>query len=426
VGGPSRFGPAPAFVDGELTPELAADLDLVFGDLASGDLDQEALARIGRSGDVRVTWLLADLLRFFQGGAAQPALVDAFSELTGIEIDDTFAWGEVTDHLIAWDLPAPPGYVSWKRALFELVEPGWKPFFDDTDAEIDWRLVSWGGVFIDDRPIDAVDAPCPDGCIPAINDPAVTNVAGGAWYPPERLVFGVEVNGEYRAYPKHQMEVHEMVNDTLGGRRIGVPYCTLCGSAQAYFTDTLGGDRPVELRTSGLLVRSNKVMFDLHTFSVFDTFTGRALSGPLGDEGVQLEQVSVVTTTWDEWRTAHPETTIIAEDGGLGRSYPLDPLGGRDDDGPIFPIGEVDPRLPVQEPVLGVVIDGATAIAFPVVAARLALQAGAAVEAWGVRVILEAGGLRATDTAGAPLVSHQAFWFAWSQFHPDTELWAPE
>ena len=35
------------------------------------------------------------------------------------------------------------------------------------------------------------------------------------------------------------MEVREMVNDTLGGRDLAIPYCTLCASAQAYYTDQL-------------------------------------------------------------------------------------------------------------------------------------------------------------------------------------------
>ena len=32
-------------------------------------------------------------------------------------------------------------------------------------------------------------------------------------------------------------------------------------------------------------------------------------------------------------------------------------------------------------------------------------------------------GLLAFDSDGAPITAHQAFWFAWSQFHPTTELW---
>ena len=181
----------------------------------------------------------------------------------------------------------------------------------------------------------------------------------------------------------------------------------------------------LELRTSGLLSRSNKVMFDLHTFSVFDTFRGVALSGPLQDAGLELEMVSVVTSTWGEWKAAHPETTIVAEDGGLGRRYSFEPLRGRDDAGPIFPVGDVDPRLPVQEPVLGVVTPAGEAVAFPVEQARAALEGGARVELAGVRLVADGGGLRAELADGMAVSSHQSFWFAWSQFQPGTLVWTP-
>jgi hypothetical protein len=330
----------------------------------------------------------------------------------------------MVDHLIAWDLPALPGYEGWKGALYSLIDPRWAPFFEDEAAEIDWRLVSWGGVLMDDRPFGVAE-PCEFGCIPALDDPAVTDAGGGDWYPDERLVFGITVEGESRAYPKHIMEVHEMVNDDLGGRRLAIPYCTLCGSAQAYFTDDVEGAETMPvLRTSGLLSRSNKVMFDLPTFSVFDTFSGEALSGPLREAGVQLEQTSVVTSTWGDWKTAHPDTTIIAEDGGIGADYPLDPLRGRDDDGAIFPIGDVDPRLPAQARVLGVVTDDGQALAFPVEAARAQLDAGRPVSALGVTVVPDASGLRVTREDGSEVVGHEAFWFAWSQFNPETLLWS--
>jgi len=232
------------------------------------------------------------------------------------------------------------------------------------------------------------------------------------------------VNGEARAYPKNIMEVHEMVNDTLGGRRIGIPYCTLCGSAQAYLTDSVpdGFTDPV-LRTSGLLIRSNKVMYDLASGSVFDTFTGEAVSGPLRAAGVALDQITVVTSTWGAWRDAYPGTTIVAQDGGIGRSYPDDPLGGRDDNGPIFPVGDVDERSTPHAPVIGVVAaDGAT-VAFPVGEAELALRNGEAVSLDGVVLQTDGSGFRAFDEDGNELVAHQAFWFAWTQFHPDTAVW---
>lgn len=429
AGGPvdadgSAIPPAPDVPDGPLAPEVVELLDDIFFDLSLG-FTPAAVLELGESGDARLGWVLSDLLRFFQVGPQRDASVAAFEQLTGTTVDDLFAWPVVTDRMIAWDIPEPPGYAGWKWRLFSLVEPRWEPFFTDEDADVDWRLVTWGGVRIDDRPLDRVDEPCPLGCIPALDDPAVTDAAGGDWYADDGVVFGVVVNGEARAYPKNIMEVHEMVNDTLGGRRIGIPYCTLCGSAQAYFTDEVAGG-PAELRTSGLLSRSNKVMYDLFTFSVFDTFTGRALSGPRQDDGVMLEMATVVASRWGDWKEAHPDTTIVASDGGIGRTYELDPLGGRDDDGPIFPTGDVDPRLPVQEAVIGVKGPDGTFVAFPVGAATSTLDAGDRVELAGVRVVTDGAGLLVETLEGEPVASHEAFWFAWSQFHPDTLLWSPQ
>ena len=192
--------PVPDAPRGPLDPSVAADLDRVFGDIGT-TIEVEALDRLGDSGDARVAWLLSDLLRFVQRGQVADAAVDAFERLTGTTVTASFPWGQITDRLIAWDLPEPPGYVDWKRRLFEFVEPAWAPFFDDEDADIDWRHLSWGGVLIDDRPVDAAHLPCLDGCIPTLDDPAVTDAAGGNWYPDDAIVFGVVVAGEARAFP---------------------------------------------------------------------------------------------------------------------------------------------------------------------------------------------------------------------------------
>ncbi|MEO1748712.1 MAG: DUF3179 domain-containing (seleno)protein, partial [Pseudomonadota bacterium] len=214
----------------------------------------------------------------------------------------------------------------------------------------------------------------------------------------------------------------EMVNDTLGGRDLGIPYCTLCGSAQAYFTDNMpdGVGRPV-LRTSGLLIRSNKVMYDVQTYSVFDTFRGIAVTGPLAEKGIKLEQASVVTTDWGTWKRTHPDTTVLIEALALGRDF--DFRNGRDANGPIFPIGDVDPRLPVQEDIIGVTTASGKPVAFQRSAALIALTNGEEIAFENVRLALDAGGIKAVDENGTDLGSHQAFWFAWSQFYPDTELW---
>jgi len=409
---------------------VSAALDTFVTSILARRFDDGALESVAASEDARLGWFISDLLRFLEGSDRQDALVSAFGRLTGVDPRDrpafaASAWKSVTDDLIAWDLPAPPGYRELKARIFVAVEPGWEPFFADADAAIDWRLLSWGGVLIDDRPLGDT-RPCERGCIPALDDPPLTPAAEGDWYPDDRVVFGLVVGADEVALPRNIMEVHEMVNMTVGGRRLGIPYCTLCGSAQAYFTDSVpdGIAVPV-LRTSGLLGRSNKVMYDLETSSVFDTFTGVALSGPLQDVGLVLEQATVVVTTWGEWKAAHPATRIVAENGGIGRSYPLDPLRGRDDNGPIFPIGDVDPRLPVQANVVGVIGPDGTPVAFPVDQARATLAEGREVVFGDIEVTSDAGGLRVRVRGGDELPAHQAFWFAWSQFHPETVVWTP-
>jgi hypothetical protein len=87
-------------------------------------------------------------------------------------------------------------------------------------------------------------------------------------------------------------------------------------------------------------------------------------------------------------------------------------------------VGEVDPRLPTQEKVVGVIKADGTPVAFPVAATRDRLADGPfEFEGLTVRLV---DSIRVYDTQGTELVSHESFWFAWSQFHAGTLLWQPE
>jgi len=359
---------------------------------------------------VRVAWRLGLVEARARGGA----------KMLQNKIPSPRRWDDIDSQLIAWDIPAYPGYREAKRGICTKFVPGWERIF--SEGEIDWRMVSWGGVLIDNRPYDMTDQVC--NCIPAADNPEVSSAKDATWLDDEDIVFGIVINGEARAYPRQIMEVREMVNDTLGGRELGIPYCTLCGAMQAYFTDRVpeGVERPI-LRTSGLLIRSNKVMYDIQTYSVFDTFLGHAVTGPLAEKGVKLEQATVVTTDWGTWKEQYPETTVLVERLALGRDF--DFRNGRDANGPIFPVGDVDPRLSVHEDVIGVITASGQPVAFQRSTAFSALKDGAEIAYENVRLELDAGGIKAVDQDGADLGSHQAFWFAWSQFHPTTELWMP-
>lgn len=418
----AEYGVPPSVPTGPLKPTTAEALDdliaIALNQSAWSPEDKTAFEVIAQSDDPRVIWTLTDMQRFSWRLEFHDALTQAVEDILQMSFDDGQHREAIINRMIAWDIPAYPNYLEHKRSIFTNYIPGWEKLF--VEGEIDWQLVDWGGVDIDARPYDTTDDIC--YCIPAIDNPEVSSADAATWLADDDIIFGVEINGEARAYPRQIMEVREMVNDTLGGRDIALPYCSFCGAAQVYFTDRMpnGVKRPV-LRTSGLLIRSNKVMYDVETNSLFDTFLGTAVTGPLADLDVVLPPVTVITSTWGAWRDAFPNTTVLVEELALGRDYNLRQT--RDARGPIFPIGDVDPRLPVHEDVIGVITPSGVPIAFPRASAIAALKQGQSVEFEKVSLVLLADGVRAMGVDGDTIPSHEAFWFAWSQFHGGTEVW---
>ncbi len=418
----AEYGVPPSVPTGPLKPTTAEAINglvtIALNQSAWSSEGKTSFDIISQSEDPRVVWALTDMQRFSWRLEFHDALTHAVEDILQISFDDGQHREAIINRMIAWDIPAYPNYLEHKRSIFTNYIPGWEKLF--VEGEIDWQLVDWGGVDIDARPYDTTDDIC--YCMPAIDNPEVSSADAATWLAEDDIIFGVEINGEARAYPRQIMEVREMVNDTLGGRDIALPYCSLCGAAQAYFTDRMpaGQKRPI-LRTSGLLICSNKVMYDVETNSLFDTFRGVAVTGALADLGVILPPVTFITSTWGAWREVYPETTVLVEELALGRDYNLRQT--RDARGPIFPIGDVDPRLPVHEDVIGVITPSGVPIAFPRASAIAALKQGQSVEFEKVSLVLLADGVRAMGVDGDTIPSHEAFWFAWSQFHGGTEVW---
>jgi hypothetical protein len=192
--------PAPAAGTGPLSPAVQRALAHASGELREQRFPASLTNVLGASGDPRLVWYLYDLLRFADGSQLAD-LVAAFEKLAGARLPPA-PLAAMGDWLLAWDLPAPPGYREMKRDLFLLIEPRWAPFFADSASAIDWRHVGWGGVYIDDRPDATRGQTCPRGCIPALDQPKVTPAGEGRWYPDNAIVFGIVVNGEARACPR--------------------------------------------------------------------------------------------------------------------------------------------------------------------------------------------------------------------------------
>ena len=138
---------------------------------------------------------------------------------------------------------------------------------------------------------------------------------------PQNLVFGVNINGDARAYPLRILDWHEMFNDVVGGVPVSLAYCTLCGSGILYETKLEGFPHPLTLGSSGFLYRSNKLMYDTYTHSLWNQFTGKPVSGPLANSGIELKVRPVVITTWEKWQKENPSTKVISIDTGYNRNY---------------------------------------------------------------------------------------------------------
>ena len=128
-----EFGKPPVVPIGPLSKELQSAVTVVFIDNTAQSSWQEdqttALGELVGSKDPRIVWLIADLMRFVTGRQLNAELANAASQLLGIRSPNENRWGVVTDHLIAWDIPAPPDYLRTKRAIFTTIVPGWEKIF---------------------------------------------------------------------------------------------------------------------------------------------------------------------------------------------------------------------------------------------------------------------------------------------------------
>ncbi len=207
------------------------------------------------------------------------------------------------------------GFDAFKADILAGIDPAFRDFVHrGVKHEIRLEEIVWGGVKKDG--------------IPALTNPPRIPADQAGYLTPGELVFGVRIRGDARAYPLRILDWHEMFNDVIGGIPVSLAYCTLCGSAILFDTRVPGRREPLVFGSSGLLYRSNKLMYDEETNSLWNQFTGRPVVGELTGSGIRLRVLPVVITRWEDWRTSHPDTTVLSLDTGHERDYrPGQPYG---------------------------------------------------------------------------------------------------
>jgi hypothetical protein len=199
-----------------------------------------------------------------------------------------------------------PDLAAFKATLYAAVDPRMADFFAAAEgAAIRLDEIDWGGVGVNG--------------IPPLDHPRIVAAADAGWLDDKHVVFGLLVGGEARAYPKRILAWHELARDRLGGVELSIVYCTLCGTVVPY--ESLAGGVLRTFGTSGLLYRSNKLLFDEESKSLWSTADGRPVVGLLAGSGLELAAHPVVTTTWGDWRKRHPGTTVLGIETGYRRDY---------------------------------------------------------------------------------------------------------
>jgi hypothetical protein len=215
--------------------------------------------------------------------------------------------------------------------------------------------------------------------------------------------------------------------------------------------------------SSGFLYRSNKLMYDRQTDTLWHQLWGRPAFGRLVGSGITLERLPVTLTTWAEWYAQHPQTKVMDFETGFVRNYQIGAAYGDYFASPdtMFPVWRRKDILPTKSWVFTQLIDNQPK-AYPLTVLAEELVVNDTLAGHPLVVIHEAGGLGAlayeraghtfspasgptttslvdetgqswgvTDAALlsqsgerlARLPGHMAYWFGWFSFYPQTEVY---
>ena len=262
----------------------------------------------------------------------------------------------------------------------------------------------------------------------------------------DRLVVGIELNGEARAYPLMFIGYHHQVPDKVGGTDVLVTYCTVCRTGRVF--SPLVEGKPERFRLVGMDL-FNAMLEDETTGSWWRQATGRAVTGRR--KGQRLELIPSLQLPLSEWLALHPASLVMQADPVATDYYPKDDAfekgtsrkpntgtnpeswqekswvvgieaGGRSK---AYDWNRLRKERVVNDSVGGTPIvlvlaaDDASFYAFerPDEKTRFSLEGEKLVSPAGSYDFLGAGPAGRLNAVAAS----QEFWHSWHSFHPDTE-----
>ena len=192
------------------------------------------------------------------------------------------------------------------------------------------------------------------------------------------------------------MTRHEIANDTIGETPIAVTFCPLCNSAIVF--DRRVGENVLRFGVSGLLRKSDLIMWDDVTQSLWQQLTGEGIVGTHTD--ALLDIVPSQLVGYSAFKEQYPHGEVLSTN---GRFYGANPYVNYDSSArPFLFSGEPDGRLFATERVLGATL-GDVRIAFPFAALSEARVINDTVGDVDVVAIWQPGAFSALDAASIDL-----------------------
>ncbi|HEV8084678.1 MAG TPA: DUF3179 domain-containing (seleno)protein [Chitinophagaceae bacterium] len=131
-----------------------------------------------------------------------------------------------------------------------------------------------------------------------------------------KLVIGVVINGEAKAYPIQIIGYHHQVRDTISNTPVMITYCTVCRTGRA-FSPYVNG-KLESFRLVGM-DHFNAMFEDATTKSWWQQATGIAIAGPL--KGTALSELPSKQLTLDVWLRQYPNSLIMQPDTSFNKDY---------------------------------------------------------------------------------------------------------
>lgn len=299
-----------------------------------------------------------------------------------------------------------------------------------------------------------------------LREPRFVPAAKADFLKADDRVIGVSENGASKAYEPGVLAFHHVVQDTLGKAPIIAGWCSLCNTPLVYSSEVDGKKLTFEWAGNR---GNNFYMHDLETNSNWQQIGGDCFEGQM--KGKRLTMIPFLYTTWGEWRAQHPDTLALVPEPAYQAGYDfmnkrISTVAYGSNQKPTREmLREQDARLPNYEQVIGIEIREAHK-AYPISALRKEAVVNDKVGSRPVLVVYAAAS--DTTTAFSPVVGGRTLtfhaagagsmldnetsskwntygecvdgklksqklervipqpgsWFAWAEFHPDTEVYA--